>query len=61
MWMNGWNTEWNLLAQREKSQPCVVNSLIFGIEFLHLMAALVSVTILVLLEHSRGVDALGTT
>lgn len=48
MWMNGWNTEWNLLAQTEKSQPCVVNSLIFGIEFLHLMAAVVSVTILVL-------------
>lgn len=35
MWMNGWNTEWNLLAQTEKSQTWVgnINSLIFGIEF----------------------------
>lgn len=33
MWMNGWNTEWNLLAQTEKSQTCVVNSFIFGIKF----------------------------
>lgn len=33
MWMNGWNMEWNLLAQTEKSQTCVGNSLIFRIEF----------------------------
>lgn len=32
-----------------------------GSSFLHLMAAVVSVTIFVLLEHSRGVDVAGTT
>lgn len=59
MWKSGQNLEWNLLAQTEKSSTRVGSR----IKFPQLMAAVavVSVTILVPLEHSRRVDAVGTT
>lgn len=49
------------LKQKTALPVWVTVSPLVGIKFSHLMAAGVSVTILVLLEHSRRVGAVGTT